>query len=56
MKYGIKVYINEEDQLWVVDRELNPVLYDSIDEARKHIVFWGDKAQVEVYGENKDTR
>ena len=55
MKYGIKVYINEEDQLWVVDMNLEPVLYDSIEEAKKHIVFWGEKAQVEAYGESKDS-
>ena len=55
MKYGIKVYINEEDQLWVVDMNLDPVLYDSIDEAKKHVVFWGDKAKVEEYGEIKNT-
>lgn len=55
MKYGIKVYINPEEQLWVVDRELKPVLYDTIEQAQKDLVYWGDKAQVEEYGEGKDT-
>ena len=53
--YGIKVKISADEELWVVDFDLQPKLYESFELAQKDILFWGPNAKVEVYGESKDT-
>ena len=55
MKYGIKVKISADEELWVVDMNLQPKLYESYESAHKDILFWGPNAKVEEYGESKSS-
>lgn len=55
MLYGIKVKISDEEQLWVVDTNLKPKLYESYELAHKDTIFWGPNAKVEIYGETENS-
>lgn len=62
MKYGIKVPISFDnhgeytDWLWIVDSDLKPRLFETLEKAQKEIVYWGPSAIIEEYGENNTNR
>lgn len=57
-KYGIKVPLAVDDYIWVTedtgrcDFDLQPVLYNTIDEAEAAAKKWGKLAKVETYESN----
>jgi len=54
-KYGIKIRLSDSDYIWVTentrrcDFQLQPVLYNTIDEAREAAKIWGPVAKIEEY-------
>ena len=57
-KYGIKVPMAVDDYIWVTeltgccDFDLQPVLYDTVEEAKAAAKIWGPMAQVKLYDKN----
>ena len=54
-KYGIKIRLSDSDYIWVTentrrcDFQMQPVLYNTIDEAKEAAKTWGPVAKVEPF-------
>lgn len=57
-KYGIKIRLSDSDYIWVTentrrcDFQMQPVLYNTIDEAQEAAKTWGPVAKVEPFKGN----